>query len=162
MYERLLRPDRPRLAEAQKLVENVYDAREAWETLSARGFIPSEWVHRDDRSYLLEAPDGARRAYFPPSLRMALSLACDTANVRAAEEIGRATTKDLRNPQRTIWRCIRAETVNAFRDSLQRGLKDGQIVYPPELIQTGYVVDPYHTDALMMLVPEITLAQMGG
>jgi hypothetical protein len=155
VYERLLRPDRPRLAEAQKIVENVYDAKEAWETLSTRGLIPREWVNRDDRSYVLDAPDGARRGYFPPSIRMAVSLACDASNVLLAEELARKNSKDIRHPQRVVWRCLRAETVNAYRDSLTRSLKDGNVVMAAEIIATGYVMDPYQTESLMLLVPEI-------
>jgi hypothetical protein len=155
VYDRLLRPDRPRLAEAQKVVENLYDAKEAWEALAARGLIPKEWVSQDNRSYVLEAPDGARRGYFPPSIRMALSLACDGATAKAAEDIARRTAKDIRNPQRVVWRCVRAETVNAYRDSLTRSLRDGNIEMSPELVQTGYVQDPYHTESIMMLVPEL-------
>ncbi len=157
MYERLLRPDRPRLAEAQKLVESMYDAKEAWETLSARGFIPREWINRDDRSYVLEAPDGSRRGYFPPSIRMAISLASDAPNVLLAEEIARKHAKDIRNPQRVVCRCLRAETINAYRDSLMRGLKDGNIQMPAELIATGYIQDPYHVESLMILIPEAPL-----
>lgn len=155
MYERLLRPDRPRLAEAQKIVENLYDAKEAWEMLCARGLIPREWVGADNRSYVLEAPDGARRGYFPPSVRMAISLASDSSNVMLAEELARKFAQDIRNPQRVVWRCLRAETVNAYRDSLTRSLKDGNVTMHPEILQTGYVMDPYHTEAVMLLVPEV-------
>jgi hypothetical protein len=154
VYERLLRPDRPRLAEAWKIVENLYDAKEAWEALAARGLIPYEWVTRDDRSYMLEAPDGMRRGYFPPSIRMAVSLACDANNILAAERIAQQHAKGIRHPHRIVWRCLRAETVNAYRDSLMRSLKEGTVTMPAELIETGYVQDPYHTASLMLLVPE--------
>lgn len=157
MYERLLRPDRPRLAEAQKLVESLYDAKEAWEILSSRGFIPRDWINRDERSYVLEAPDGSRRGYFPPSIRMAISLASDAQNILLAEEVARKHARDIRNPHRVVWRCLRAETVNAYRDSLMRGLKDNNIQMPAELIATGYAQDPYHVESLMLLVPEAPL-----
>jgi hypothetical protein len=155
VYERLLRPDRPRLAEAQKVVENLYDAREAWEALAARGLIPMEWVDQDTRSYIIDSNEGARRGYFPPSVRMALSLACDVAMVKAAEEIARRTATDIRNPQRVVWRCIRAENVNGYRDTIARSLRDGNVQMPPELVQTGYLRDPFHVESLMLLVPEI-------
>lgn len=158
VYERLLRPDRPRLAEALKIVENLYDAKEAWETLSTRGLVPREWLSRDERSYVLDAPDGSRRGYFPPSIRMAVSLACDMNNILAAEEAARRNAKDIRNPQRVVWRCLRAETVNAYRDSLTRSLKDGNVTMAADLIATGYVMDPYHTESLMLLVPEAPLS----
>lgn len=158
MYERLLRPDRPRLAEALKVVENLYDAKEAWEILATRGFIPREWLNRDDRSYVLEAPDGARRMYFPPSVRMAVSLASDASNVMLAEEIARKYARDVRHPERIVWRALRAETVNAYRDSLTRSLKEGHISMASELIATGYAQDPYHVESLMLLVPEAPMS----
>ncbi|MDP3278945.1 MAG: hypothetical protein Q8Q09_27380 [Deltaproteobacteria bacterium] len=154
LYERLLRPERPRLAAAQKLVENLFDGREAWELFASEGFIPREWVQHEWRTYSLEAPDGTRRAYYPPSVKMAVALAADAANVRAAEEIGRGIAQDIRHPMRIVWRLIRAEAVNAYRDSLLRTFKDNNFTVPPELINTGYMLDPFHTEAIMMLMPE--------
>lgn len=84
--KRLLRPERPRLAEARAAVEGVTDAREAWETLVARGFVPDDEV---DVSYRKYRRGRGQWAPSPATARDAAVVAADFAAMLTAEELAR-------------------------------------------------------------------------
>jgi hypothetical protein len=60
---RVLRPRRGGLDAVRAAIEELTDAREAWETLAVRGLIAHEWFESDARSFragppVLEEPIG--------------------------------------------------------------------------------------------------------
>ncbi len=67
LAERVFRPTLARLTEVRAAIAEITDAREAWETLSARGVLPEEWVDNDARWFrsgppVLEEPLGRVRS----------------------------------------------------------------------------------------------------
>jgi len=56
LAKRILRPDQPRLTEAQAAVEGLTDPREAWEVLATRGVIPADWIDAPNRRFLAVCP----------------------------------------------------------------------------------------------------------
>jgi hypothetical protein len=49
LTQRVFEPDRSTLEATREAVRGVEDPAEAWETLAARGIVPSEWLGDSDR-----------------------------------------------------------------------------------------------------------------
>jgi hypothetical protein len=116
---RILRPDRPRLAEAQAAVAGITDPREAWETLAIRDVIPASWVNDPGRKFARAGKHGA-----PGDLSTAVALAADPEGVAAAEALAVEFAHRLEvwcpgsASRRVVWRTRgRRHHANRLRDS---------------------------------------------
>jgi hypothetical protein len=108
LAQRILCPDRPRLAEARAAVAGVTDAREAWDSLAARGVIPSDWQNQKGRVF--KEAEGQLFPH-PPTVDACLALASDPSGIEAAESLAAEVRARLAPwgaplPARIAWRVI--------------------------------------------------------
>ena len=74
LLQRILRPDRQRLAEARAVIAGIGDARHAREALATAGVIGPEWIAHPLRRFC-DMRDSASRSRWPTSVAMCLALA---------------------------------------------------------------------------------------
>lgn len=97
LARRILRPDRPRLADARAAVAGISDPREAWEVLATRGLVRDDArpaPHRDfapqPSDVLVLTPTGVaswRPQPTPTTVRAAVAIASDPAGIATAEAL---------------------------------------------------------------------------
>lgn len=153
MHSKLLRPARARIAEALAVVDGRDDAWGAWEALAAAGLIPMEWIHHPSRSYVVNAPGGMRRAYYPPTVEFCVLLAADADAVRTAELIARESLRNIRDADYVLWRFLDGASLRGQRGFLDAFLKGGSLGQLDRLVETGFCVDPMERDNLALLMP---------
>mgnify|MGYP007071087908 CR=1 FL=1 len=145
-------PRRPKLAAARAAVAGYDDANAAWETLATEGFIPTEWIHHDDRSYVMDTSTGTRRAYFPPTVRFCVLLAADAENIMAAEAVARETQRDVKRPGRILWRLVSPSQALWSESSLRETAQRTGAVVPLALRELGYWTDPNAWEEVTLLM----------
>ncbi len=107
----VLRPARPKLAEALALVEGVHDAALAWNLLVDHGVLPSSWRESEAREFSGVNRRASRDVRVPPSVNGAVAFASAASSATAAEEHARELVRRLlpwgERPTTTIrWKLL--------------------------------------------------------
>jgi hypothetical protein len=134
LVARVFAPARPKLREVLEVASASDDAAEVWETLAARGVIPSEWMGDGERVFAEDErpPALAERAFndqptyaavqryleegprlcdVPPTVAAACALASDVQGMTTAERVAREAVRRLAvwgapQPHRVCWRIV--------------------------------------------------------
>jgi hypothetical protein len=154
---RILRPGRPRLAEARAAVAGITDPREAWEVLATRGVIPSASLDAARPYFVTDHCHGCGgrgvggcggcggagffRCEAPPTVAAALALAAAPAAIETTEALAREAGRRLkavlgRNPRAIAWHVVRRRgwspastppAIDATRQALEYALRNALV-----------------------------------
>lgn len=153
MNPKLKEPARAKLAEALAVCDGRDDAPSAWEALASAELIPMEWIHHPSRSYIVHAPGGSRRAYYPPTVEFCSLLAADAAAVQTAEEIAREALREVRDRESVLWRLVSGNSRGFERATFETSLGVGAIRLPDQFLELGFWVDVGVSDRIALLMP---------